>query len=107
MLANLSSEQVVGEFVNQMIRDGGYDSLPPDVTAQMTTDLRARLNDRFFAAVVHSLEEADLSQFREILDKGAEPSIVQQFLSSHITNLPDLLSRTMLEFRSDYLGTNL
>lgn len=104
MLTELSSEQVVKDFINKMLTDAGMDNISADVREQMSNDLRNRLEDRFFATILASLDnEEKITAFREITEGGNQEKM-NQFISENVPNADEVFAQAMLTFRNVYLG---
>ena len=104
MLAQFSSGQFIENFLEQMLVDAGMDDFTPDVKEQMIRDLGKRLEERFFAAVLQSLDENKLTQFREMLEAQISQAELEKFLNDSLTNPSELFAQAMVKFRQDYLG---
>jgi len=104
MIPTLSSAQYIDDFLSGIIKDAGMDNVSPDVKGQMLKDLRARLEDRLFGAVVMNLSDDDLTAFRKLTDKGASQEEVERFIDSRIPDAKEVFAQAMLAFRNDYLG---
>ena len=99
----MSSEQLVTDFLNQILDDAGMTDLPPEVRQQMLVDLRARLEDRFLATIISVLKEDQLTQFRELTEQGAEDKVAE-FINTNIPNSQELFAQAMVTFKEQYLG---
>lgn len=106
MLTELSSHQVVNDFLNKMLTDAGMNNVSPEVRDQMFSDLRNRLEERFFATVVSNLNDGQISTFREIVEAGGDSAKMNKFLSTNLPNSNELFSQAMLSFRDVYLGVS-
>ena len=104
MLTQLSSQQVIDEFLNKILTESGMDNVSPEVRAQMFNDLKNRLEDRFLATVISVLNEEDLAQFRGIVESGGDQEKMNQFISAHVPNAQELFAQAMMSFRDTYLG---
>jgi hypothetical protein len=100
----MSSAQVIQDFLKSLLTEAGMDDLTPDVRAQMMQDLEARLQDRFFGALLTQLTDEELTQFRELQEKGEPQEKLEQFISDHLANPTEFLAGVMEQFRNDYLG---
>ena len=58
--------QVVDDFLNLLLDEGGMDTVSVEVRAQMLVDLRKRLNERLFATVIANLSDEQISEFRAL-----------------------------------------
>lgn len=103
MLAQLSAQQYVNDFLGALLDEAGMD-MSVEVRQQMLKDLHARLQDRFFGQVVISLSDSDLTQFRKMSESGASQEEMEKFIQSHVPNAPEVFASAMASFRNDYLG---
>ena len=107
MLTELSSQQVVNDFLNKMLTDAGMDNISPEVRGQMLNDLRNRLEDRFFATILSNLNEEQITAFREIIEGQNDGSDkMDKFISTNIPNAAEVFSQAMMTFRDVYLGVS-
>jgi hypothetical protein len=104
MINQLSSEQVVNDFLNKMLTDAGMDTTSPEVREQMMNDLKNRLEERFFATILSNLSEEKVTELRELTEKGADQDKMGQFITGNIPNADELFAQSMLSFRDTYLG---
>lgn len=100
----INFNQAIEDFLNALLDEAGMGEVSAEVRAQMFKDLSARLNDRLFATVVMSLNDSDLTKFRQMAEGGANGDELQKFIDSHIPNAADLFASAMMEFRANYLG---
>ena len=106
MLTELSSKQVVDDFLNKVLTDGGMDNVSPEVREKMFNDLKNRLEDRFVVTVLSNLNDEQITKFREISESSGNVEEMNKFISSTIPNAEELFARAMLSFRNVYLGIN-
>jgi|SRR3989344_4979771 len=104
MLTELSSQQVVDDFLNKVLTDAGMDNVSPEVRSQMFNDLKNRLEDRFLATILANLNEDQITSFREITESGGNQEKMNDFISANLTNAPELFAQAMMSFRDTYLG---
>lgn len=104
MNSQLTSAQYIEDFLKSLLEEAGMDTVSPEVYAQMMTDLKARLEDRLFGTVIMNLDDAKLTEFREMSEKGASGEELQKFIDTNVPDAQNLFSQAMLNFRKDYLG---
>lgn len=95
--------QNIEEFVDQLIKDKGFDEKDPEVLAQIKSDLMDRLENRINALVVSELEEDKLEAFNTVLDSGSEEEMVN-FVKANVPDLDEKVAGELLAFRNMYLG---
>ena len=100
------NEQFIQDFLEQLVVDSGLELASESVKTQVMQDLRVRLDDRFFAAILSSLEDAEMTQFRMLLEQQAAAEVVQHFLQENLNDPAGLFAQVAQAFRKDYLATN-
>lgn len=100
----LTFAKVVDDFLNLLLEEAGMDGIAPEVRTQMHTDLKKRLNERFFATAISALPESKVTELRELTERGASGDDIEKFIDSNIPNAQEIFSAAMLSFRNDYLG---
>ena len=95
----------VEQFIDQIIAEKGYSNLEPAVHAQLRADLTQRLLDQIDTAAIYALPEdkaVELSQ--KLDDPNFTDEMVSEFMQNSGIDLPAIALKTMLQFRSLYLG---
>ena len=64
----LTFAQVANDFLNLLLDEGGMETVSPEVRVQMLSDLRLRLNQKIFAAILSQLDDAKVTQLRKLVD---------------------------------------
>lgn len=94
------------EFIDQLLKDQGVPgSVPDDVYQQLKSDLTNRLVDMINQRMVETLSEDALKKFEDILDNHPDDTaMMQAFIDENVPEKEQIAARTMLEFRTLYLG---
>lgn len=100
----LSSAQVIDDFLNLLLDEGGTDSASPDVRGQMFADLKRRLNEKIFATMLSHLSDDQITKLRELSEGGAPGEEIEKFIDEHIPSSKEIFAGALMEFRNDYLG---
>lgn len=104
MNPQLTSNQVIENFLQKLLEEAGMDTVSSEVKEQMLKDLRLRLNDRLFGAVIANLTDEKLTEFRQITEKKVPEEELQKFIDANISNAQEVFAQAMADFRKDYLG---
>lgn len=104
MNPQLTSSQVIEDFLQKLLEEAGMDTTSPEVKEQMLKDLRLRLNDRLFGTVIMNLIDEKLTEFRQMTEKEVSTEELQKFIDTNIPNAQEVFSQAMMAFRKDYLG---
>jgi len=91
------------QFIEQLIKDKGFEDKDPEVLLQIKSDLTGRLEDRIDAMVINSMNESDLPLFEKVLESGNKEEI-EKFTTEHIPDLTERIANELLNFRNIYLG---
>ena len=100
----LSFSQVVNDFLNLLLDEGGMDTVSPEVREQMFNDLHIRLNGKIFAAILSRLDDNQVTEFRNLSENKASGEEIEKFIDSNIPDAQDFFAQVFLNFRNDYLG---
>jgi len=70
----------------------------------MLSDLRLRLNQKIFAAILSQLDDEKVTQFRKLVEEKLSGEEVEKFIDTNVPNAQDFFSQVFMNFRNDYLG---
>ena len=100
----LTFAQVVDDFLNLLLDEGGMDTVSPEVRAQMLNDLRVRLNERLFVTAISNMSDKRVTELRKLTEGGATGEAVEKFIDKNIPGAQEIFAGAMMTFRNDYLG---
>ena len=100
----LSFAQVVDDFLNLLLDEGGMDTVSPEVRAQMLSDLRVRLNERLFVTAISNLSDDKVTELRKLTEGVPSGEAIEKFIDGNIPDAQEIFAGAMLTFRNDYLG---
>lgn len=90
-------------FVDKLIEEKNLPDLGEEIRAEMKSDLMSRLEDRINLTIITNLNEQQLVEFDEIVEKNDQVAI-QQYLKKAIPDLETVVATVLLQFRNTYLG---
>ena len=93
----------LGEFVDRLINDKGFEEKDPEVIAQMKSELLERVENRINAMIISKMNPEKLDDFDKILDSGSEEEI-QDFVRKEIPDIDENVAKELLDFKDIYLG---
>ena len=102
--SQLTFAQVVSDFLNLLLDEGGMATVSPEVRAQMLNDLRVRLNEKIFAMILSQLDDKKVTEFRKLTEEKASSEELEKFIDDNVPNSQDFFSQVFMSFRDDYLG---
>lgn len=97
------SGQELDFFARQLLAEKNLQNVDPEVMEQLVTDLSSRVEDHINAALLNAMEPNDVAAFGELLEKD-DGQAIEHFLETKIPNLQDVVTGTLQQFRSTYLG---
>lgn len=100
----LTFTQVVNDFLNLLLDEGGMGTVSPEVREQMLKDLHLRLNEKMFVSILSRLDDEKTTKYRELIEGKAPAEEVEKFIDSNIPDAQDFFAQVFMTFRSDYLG---
>lgn len=89
-------------FVDRLIIEKGLEGLDIDIQNEVHADLLNRIEDRINATLLANLPSVKVEEFSELLDTNNEKNI-QEFISTHIQNVNEVVAETLMSFRQTYL----
>ena len=90
-------------FAEKLLSDRGVGDISSEVIEQMKKDLVSRLEDRINAAMIEKLAPQYLEEAERLIDDGDDAK-VQQFFTTHLSNMSEIISTELLLFRDRYLN---
>ena len=96
------NEQVIDNFVENLIKEKGLPDLDPAIMDQMKADLKERVSNRVNAAIIAKMPPDQLDVFEKKMDAGDEQDL-ENYIAAQIPDLENVLAQELLEFRVTYL----
>lgn len=98
MDSQLTFTQVVDNFLNLLLDEGGMTTMSPEVREQMLNDLRLRLNEKIFALILSRLDDAKVTEFRKLVEEKSSGEAIEKFIDSNIPDAQDFLLKPLWLF---------
>ena len=99
---NLNLEPLT-KFVKHLLKEKGLDSLELETKTIITEDLINRLHSVIISNIVASIPKNKLKEFDKLIDKGDKDEI-QAFYNNNIRGFQSLVTKTLTDFKTNYLG---
>lgn len=93
----------IEDFIDQIIKEKGFDTKDPEVLVQLKADLMERAENRINAMIITSISEDDMDDFNTVLDTNDEEKI-QTFIRTHVPDIDDRVALELAQFKMMYLG---
>jgi hypothetical protein len=95
----------IDHFVEILLKEKGVTGVDEEVLAGLKKDLSSRLVQFINKRVIESLPESNRKELNSLIESSPVDNIkIQNFLSSHIINLPEIIINAMQEFKRLYSG---
>lgn len=91
-------------FVNKLLIEKGMSNLDERTVSKMREELLAKLQKFLNIKLISRLPDDKLSEFQALIAGTSDQTKVQEFISANISNLTEVFSSLLLEFRKLYLG---
>jgi hypothetical protein len=94
------------KFLDELIEAKQYPpTIPQGFKDQIKSDLRPLLTKAINLNLVVSLPNPDQQAINKLIDGDATDEEIQKFLDERIKNQEYIIAKTLIRFRSKYLGT--
>ncbi len=97
-------QNVLKNFVKEMLTHKDLKGIDPEVVDQLVTDLVENLNTQINRAIVSKLPEASLKDFESLLEKKASKHQIDKLFEDNNVDTTDVATEVMQTFRKGYLG---
>lgn len=101
---NFSEEQVLENFVRQMVTDKGLLEEDRNQNGKIQHELLGALDAAIEKAMIAALPDAKLMELNQLLDAGADDAQIETVFAGAGVNYEVVAGRTMAAFREAYLS---
>jgi hypothetical protein len=92
-------------FVNSLVTEKNLQGLTPEGREQVVAELKNLVAEEVNRAILMELSDEKLDELDKLMDKGPlSESEMQQFLRNSGVDVPKVTTKTLMYFRSFYLG---
>jgi len=98
-------ENIIENFINEMLKKAGIDKLPDDFKKEYTEKLSVELQQRLGLMALSELKEAELKEFEGLLTRQAEPKPTEllEFFKQKIPDFENKLSEILKKFAAEFV----
>ena len=101
----LTDRETLGKFIDELIKHKPVPVYTPEELNAWREQQIKNLDDRISEAIFGRLNEAQLIELNQILDRNEEsPEVFEQFFATAGLNLPKIMEDTMQSFSLEYFG---
>ncbi|MDO4611947.1 MAG: hypothetical protein Q4B29_00575 [Candidatus Saccharibacteria bacterium] len=100
----LVDRETLGQFVDALIAQK-YQNQPDANLETVREEAIQKLDDQISQAIFGSLSKEQLAEINKIFDQNEEnPAVFQEFFQNANIDLQQIISRTVLAYKTDFLG---
>lgn len=92
------------QILQKLMMELGLENLPQDKQEELVMKMTEVVLKRMFVETMDRLDPADQDAYSEMLDRGAIPEEIEQFLRSKIGNYDQLLEKIVTDFKKEMTG---
>ncbi len=101
----LIDRETLGKFVDELIKNKPVPVNTPEELNTWREQQMETLDNRISEAIFGRLNEEQLTELNQILDRNEEsPEVFQQFFDNAGLDLPKIIENTMQSFSLEYFG---
>jgi hypothetical protein len=93
------------QILQNLMMDLGLENLPQDKQEELVMKMTEVVLKRMFVETMDRLDQTDQDTYSEMLDRGAIPEEIEQFLRSKIENYDQLLEKIVTDFKKEMTGS--
>lgn len=97
------ANQTLEEYVDDLLDERGLSLVDEAVLIELRADLLLRVQERLNAEMVALLNDDLREELEDLLDVGAEPSVLREWFARHVPKFDDVYTQTLADFRTSYL----
>jgi hypothetical protein len=99
------NEDNFDRFVNSLIKEKDLKGLTPEGREQVAAELKNLISEEVNRAILMELSDEKLDELDKLMDNGPlSESQMQEFLQTSGVDIPKVTTKTLMYFRSFYLG---
>lgn len=96
--------EAIDVFVDRLIEEKKFVNVDSETLRQIKEDLLERVEDRINAITLENMPKEKLEEFNELLN-NANMEDIQKFCQDNISNLNEIITKELLNFRNIYLNS--
>lgn len=80
------------------------ESMPAPLAEKMLEDLRIQLEQRLMVVLLDKLSDVDQQAYADLIETEPAQEAVMAFLNSKVPGAADIVSKTLTQFKQDYIA---
>lgn len=101
MPENNSTQELIDEFIGQIMAERGETALSAEEQAQVRADLQSRLEERVGEAIFGALPDDKLIELEQLMDMGAADEVIMQFFKDAGVDYSDAVNAAVERFQEE------
>ena len=91
-------------FLEMCLWEKGIRDSSPEVLEDMVRDLAPRLQDWLWQAIFPRLSDADLPEWKKLMEKEPSPEDINVFFKAKLPDFDNIMEQAMKEFKDIYVS---
>jgi hypothetical protein len=98
-------DDVIQNFVEELIKKAGIDNMPEDFKKEQLVNLKAQVEQRLGMMAISDLDEAGVTAFEEFMIKNKTPNskLMLEFFNTHISDFENKVQDTLTKFGQEFV----
>jgi hypothetical protein len=98
-------EDVIQNFVEELVKKAGIDSMPEDFKQEQLANLKIQVEQRLGMMAISELDEAGITAFEEFMAKNEapDPKVMMEFFNTHIGDFEAKVQDTLTKFGQEFV----
>lgn len=98
-------ENVIQQFIQDVIKKAGIDTMPEDFKKEYTEKLAAQAQQRLGVMALDELDEQGVKDFEKFMGENESPKSdeVLEFFNSKIPDFSDKVAKTLQQFGNEFV----
>lgn len=97
-------QDLIVQFVEQLIARAGLDGVPKNFRAEYTDKIAAEVQKRIGLVAVKELSPEGLAEFGRLMEGGPAADAVNKFFAEHIPDLDKKINAALDDFSAEFLS---
>lgn len=104
-LGQMSNDEALEVFAEQLLIEGNYPEQDPDVRAEMRMDLKEQMSAKINSAIMEALPEDKITELDDLISSNnATSDNVGRLIQESGIDTSKVAGEALAEFRKEYLG---
>lgn len=103
-IPTLIADESLDVYLEQLLKAANIAAMPEDYKKSYKERLAMEVERRIGIVVMNELDKKDLGEFEKLLEKDVSPEEIQNFISSRVPNLVELVRKALDDFAAEFIA---